>query len=350
MRFEKSFERFGGYQMFTYLCKKKVMEHYFLFSDAKPLEVRKLTAKVVIPRESTTTVVFKGAKPYENCLRVYDQEKGELHYYQPTDWVVVPCPQLSFFTAIDLGFEPLSKRYPFYAEESKEDITREELEQEVRKIAVDSQPSLCFDLFKYYNGSPFVGNKKGWGIGFGNGQSTSKSSLFDIEAIKKRIEELLPPTPKELEFCDRFWVKSYQCPDKRIYMEQYEDKKYPFLHTTDVGEEVLLIPDGDNYFYLYFDFKHEQRFDEKRNGTMVAKDCHPFFKLSPTLIEYYGENLEEFKSSRLKRLLSDDYVAVWNNSEFDIYPKSLTWNKSDYIPAAWIPNQDWVTNIYKRKK
>lgn len=309
IRFEKSFERFGGYQMLTYLCKKKVMEKYFLSVGAKPFREKKSELiEDVIPKEPVIGNLRDYSDfVYKNSLIVYDQKLKEFHAYKDSDWVNDPF--------IDLDLEPLSKRYPFYSD--KKDITEEELKKEVEKIVQNNSilpenRPLSFDF-----------------------------NLFGIDG-------LLPPNPK-IEYPDSFWVKSYQCPDKRIHMEQYEGREYPFIHTTDVGEEVLLIPDEDNYFYLYSDFKHEQRFEEKGGGIMVDKECHPFFKLYPTFAEY-GDHIKEFESSRLKRLLSDDYIGIWNGSEFDVYPKSLVWEKSDYMPAAWVPNQDWVTNIFKRKK
>lgn len=452
-------------------ARKKIMDHYFLSVGAEPIYKEKsVLIEEFIPKEPVVEdlKVLPGLV-YKDCLVVYDQETKEFHVYQDFHWASFSCPQLSSFSTINLGFEPLSKRYPFYKEESKEKGTKsftytpdKKESKPINPFFLDELAHFNFNnkrgatIFKFIpieeeSSTPVYWVKKDFTPeievchpSFGDGQlsfviklngednetlylragnevvkypfgtylnlrdfkddgckihvhkKTKESinlsewipiceavpfkkedisreeleqeveklispfvgtpppplgfDIFDIDRLRETLDEWLSSAPKELELRDRFWVKSCQCPDKRLYMEQYEGKRDPFIHTTDVGEEVLLIPDGDNYFYLYFDFKHEQRFEEKRDGTMVDKDCHPFFKLSPTLMEYCGEHLEKFKSSRLKRLLSDDYIAVWNDSEFDVYPKSLTWNKSDYMPAAWIPNQDWVTNIYKRKK
>lgn len=330
------------------------MEIYRTLADAKPTKVVKavMASESTFPFEPYTIKVFKNGAIHENCLCVYDQEKHELHYYNPIDWIL----SNSVFDSLRLlGYVPIGERYPFYAdnqentainrleeiykklnsvwEEEKKDITDEELKQEVEKIS--TPPLTVYSIF----GNMVLDDPR---------SENDNITPFFIETIKKKIEELLPITTEEKESRNRFWVKSGQCPDKRLYMEQYADKKYPFIHVTDVGEEVLLIPDKNNYFYLYFNFKHEQRFEEKGNGVMVDKKCHPFYKLSPSCKEY-GVDIEKFKSSRLKKLLTDEYIATWNGSEFEVYPKSFTWEKSEYIPASSIPNQGWVTNIYKKK-
>lgn len=161
------------------------MEHYFLSSDAKPIYKEKsVLVKEFIPKEPIIQdlKVLPGLV-YKNCLVVYEQGTKEFHVYKSEDWVSF---ESTYGVLKRIGFEPLSKRYPFYAQESEKDISREELEQEARKIIEGNRLPPYFNPFKTHPfGTPSPLDFDIFGKPFG------------LDEIKNRIEDLLPPTPKE---------------------------------------------------------------------------------------------------------------------------------------------------------